>query len=197
MTSDAAYAEALRRFADILALAESLGLRDPTAVALATATPDGRPSVRMVLMRGWDEQGFRFFTNTTSRKGEELAANPHAALCFHWEGLQRQIRIEGTVESTTDEVSDAYWVTRPRESRLGAWASHQSQPLDDRQILLDRIAEAEVRFPDDDIPRPDYWRGYRVIPTRIEFWHGLPARLHDRDVYELIDATWTHGLLYP
>lgn len=194
---DAVYAAALERFAAILDEAESLDLRDPTAVALATSSADNQPSVRMVLMRGWDERGFKFFTNVTSRKGQELAANPRAALCFHWEALQRQIRIEGRVEHVTEEEVDAYWASRPRESRIGAWASKQSEALDERQTLVERVARYDAKFPGDEIPRPDFWNGFRVIPQRIEFWHGLPARLHERDAYELVDGVWTHQLLYP
>lgn len=197
MALDPTYAEALGRLEEALDSAESLGMREPTAAALATATPDGRPAVRMVLVRGWDERGLRFFTNTQSRKGRELQQNPQAALCFYWESLQRQIRIEGEVEFVSSEEADVYWHSRPRESRIGAWASRQSDTLETRQALIDRVAEIEGRFPEEEIPRPDHWRGYRVKPRRIEFWKGLPARLHERDVYELTDGCWTHRLLYP
>lgn len=197
MTEDAVYAAALERFAAIIEEAETLDLRDPTAVALATTSVDGQPSVRMVLMRGWDARGFKFFTNCHSRKGKELAANPRASLCFHWEPLQRQIRIDGTIELVSDEESDAYWAGRPRESRIGAWASRQSESLEDRDTLARRVAEFEAKYPGEEIPRPDFWCGYRVVPHRIEFWHGLPARLHERDVYESDHGRWTHRLLYP
>lgn len=197
MSSADLLADALRRFEDILTEAMALGLKDPTAVALATATKEGRPAVRMVLMRGWDERGFKFFTNTTSRKGQELAENPRAALCFHWEGLQRQVRIEGRVEAVTTEESDAYWQSRPRESRIGAWASRQSETLEERQTLIDRVRRFDEKFPGENIPRPDFWAGYRVIPDRIEFWHGVTARLHERDVFEHLDGQWTHRLVYP
>lgn len=197
MTEDAVYAAALIQFASIIGDAERLGLQDPTRAALATVSADGQPSVRIVLMRGWDERGFRFFTNRNSRKGRELAANPRAALCFHWEELQRQIRIQGCVELLSQEESDAYWSRRPRESRIGAWASMQSEPLDDRATLARRVAEFDAKFPGEDIPRPDFWCGYIVVPHRIEFWSGLPARLHERDVYELVDGRWTQQMLYP
>jgi pyridoxamine 5'-phosphate oxidase len=197
MTSDTVYTDAVRRFGEILRAAEQLSLVEPTAVALATATPDGHPSVRMVLMRGWDERGYRFFTNEQSRKGRELAENPRAALCFYWEPLRRQIRIEGTVEAVSQQESDEYWAGRPRESRISAWASDQSQSLEDWQTLVDRVAQLEARYEGHEIPRPPHWRGYRVVPERIEFWHGLPARLHERDVYELVDGEWSHRLLYP
>lgn len=197
MTEDAVYAAAMERFAAILADAQKLDLQDPTRVALATVSADGQPSVRIVLMRGWDERGFKFFTNRNSRKGRELAANPRAALCFHWEELQRQIRIQGQVELLSPEESDAYWSQRPRESRIGAWASMQSEPLDDRRTLARRVAEFDAKFPGEDIPRPDFWCGYVVVPHRIEFWSGLPARLHERDAYELSEGCWTHRMLYP
>jgi len=196
-SQDAVYAAALERFAKIVEEAEALDRQDPLAVALATSTPEGSPAVRMVLMRGWDERGFQFFTNATSRKGQELEANPRAALCFHWEELLRQVRIDGTVEPVSDAETDAYWVRRPRESRIGAWASQQSATLDDRQTLVERVEEYDRRFPDDDVPRPDFWRGYRVVPHRIEFWRGLAARLHERDAYEFVDGVWTHRLMYP
>lgn len=197
MTEDAVYAAAVERFAAIVEEARRLNLQDPTRVALATVSPAGQPSVRMVLMRGWDERGIRFFTNRNSRKGQDLAANPRAGLCYHWEELQRQIRIDGRVELASDEESDAYWAQRPRESRIGAWASRQSEPLEMRQTLAERVADFEARYPGEDIPRPDFWCGYIVVPHRIEFWSGLPARLHERDVYELVDGRWTQQMLYP
>ena len=197
MADDPLFIEALEQFADVMRQAESLDLREPTAVALATATPDGRPSVRIVLLRGWDERGFCFFTNTTSRKGRELAANPRAELCFHWEGIERQVRINGTVEIVSDAESDAYWTGRARDSRIGAWASKQSAELDDRRTLEERVERFDSKYPGEDVPRPDFWCGYRVVPERIEFWNGLPARLHERHVYELVDGQWTRQLLYP
>jgi pyridoxamine 5'-phosphate oxidase len=166
-------------------------------MALATVGADGRPSVRMVLMRGFDERGLKFYTNINSRKGRDLALNPHAAVCFHWEPLRRQVRFEGFVERTSDEDADAYWATRPRDSRIAACASDQSQLLADRRTLTDRVAALEAKYAGNEVPRPEFWGGYRLIPDRIEFWHGRPARLHDRDVYERREASWTYGLLYP
>ncbi|MCA9075241.1 MAG: pyridoxamine 5'-phosphate oxidase [Planctomycetaceae bacterium] len=197
MTDDPMYLEAIDRFAAVIAEAKQLDLKDPTVMALATVGVDGRPSVRMVLMRGFDERGINFFTNVGSRKGQELAANTIAAVCFHWEPLLKQIRIEGAVEMVSDEETDAYWNSRPRDSRIGAWASDQSQPLDRRETLEARVAEFDAKFPGDDIPRPDFWRGYRIIPDRIEFWHSRNARLHDREVYERTANVWTRMRLYP
>jgi pyridoxamine 5'-phosphate oxidase len=153
---------------------------EPNAMALATATPEGRPSVRIVLLRAVDQRGFGFFTNYDSRKGRELDANPHAALVFFWQSLERQVRIEGQVQRVDADESDRYFQGRPVASRLGAWASPQSDVIADRQVLEERIRELEGRFPDGDIPRPANWGGYRVVPESIEFWQGGPSRLHDR-----------------
>src|SRR5690606_13995181 len=135
--------------------------------------------------------------NRNSRKGRELDGNPRVALCFHWEELQRQIRIDGRVELAGAEESDAYWARRPREGRIGAWASKQSEPLEQRQTLAERLAEFDAKYPGEDVPRPAFWCGYIVVPHRIVFWSGLPARLHERDVYELIAGRWTQRMLYP
>ena len=180
-----------------MAEAEKSEPNDPNAMAVATSTPDGRPSLRAVLLKGVDHRGFVFYTNKESRKGDELAANPNAALLFHWKSLGRQIRIEGTVEHVADAEADAYYATRARISRLGAWASQQSRPLADRTVLERRLAEAEQRFADE-IPRPLYWSGYRVLPQRFEFWQDMPFRLHDRTVY-LRSATqdWEQTKLFP
>ena len=150
------------------------------AMALATATPDGRPSVRMVLLRGFDERGFAFFTNYESRKARELEENPCAALVIFWHGLERQIRIEGRVERASEAESDDYFQGRPAGSRVGAWASPQSRVISGRDILDAMCAEVEARYPDGAVPRPPNWGGYRVIPHSIEFWQGRPNRLHDR-----------------
>jgi pyridoxamine 5'-phosphate oxidase len=151
-----------------------------------------------VLLKGTDQRGFVFYTNKESRKGEELAANARAAVLFHWKPLGRQVRIEGYVEHVADAEADAYYATRPRISRLGAWASDQSRALPDRAELERRLAANEARYPSDDIPRPPHWSGYRIIPQRFEFWQNMPFRLHDRTVYtKAPDGSWTIGKLYP
>ena len=171
--------------------------RDPNAMTLATATPDGMPSARTVLLKGHDARGFVFYTNTLSRKGGELAANRRAALLFHWKSLGRQVRIEGAVEDVTAAEADAYFASRPRLSRLGAWASDQSRPLPARTELEDRLAALERRYPGDDIPRPPHWSGYRVLPSRFEFWQEAPFRLHDRTVFTRDGGGWAVSKLYP
>jgi pyridoxamine 5'-phosphate oxidase len=156
----------------------------PEAVALATAAPGGAPSVRMVLLKGFDERGLAFFSHYTSRKGRELEANPQAALLFHWSPLGRQVRIEGQVERVSAEESDAYFATRPRDAQLGALASRQSEPLGSRTELYERLAELEADLGDDPVPRPPTWGGYRVVPEAWEFWQHRSSRLHDRFRYE-------------
>ncbi len=171
---------------------------DPNAMCLATADADGTPSARMVLLKGHDRAGFVFYTNLGSRKGGEIAANPRAALLFHWKSLRRQVRIEGKLAAVTASEADAYYASRGRVSRLGAHASEQSRPLDARATLLRRLAEAEARFPGEDIPRPPHWSGFRLTPTRIEFWQDMPHRLHDRVVFEAGQgAGWRVNRLYP
>jgi len=173
---------------------------DPNAMAVVTATPDGRPSARTILLKGVDDRGFVFYTNKESRKAGELAANPRIFLLFHWKSLARQVRIEGVVEHVTDAESDAYYASRPRISRLGAWASSQSRPLAERPELERRLAEYEARYPGEDIPRPPYWSGYRVLPESFEFWQNMPFRLHDRTTYTRAPgapAGWTMGKLFP
>ena len=171
---------------------------DTAPVALATADRDGRPSVRMVLLRGADERGFAFFTHFGSRKGRELAENPHAALCFHWPALDEQIRVEGPVERMSDAEADVYFASRPRGSQLGAWASEQSDLLSAREVLEQRYREIERRFEGQPVPRPPFWGGFRLSPVRIEFWFGRPDRLHDRVLYTReAEGGWRIERLYP
>ena len=170
---------------------------DPEAVALATADAGGRPAVRMVLLKGHDERGFVFYTNEQSRKGDDLAANPQAALLFHWKSLRRQVRIEGAVSRVGAAEADAYFASRGRDSRLGAWASDQSRPLADRAQFMDRFEQEKARFEGGDVPRPPHWGGYRVIPRSIEFWSDGAHRLHERRLFTARDGGWDEGLLYP
>lgn len=170
---------------------------DTAPVVLATTDAAGRPSARLVLLRGADARGFVFFTNYNSRKGRELAGNPHAALCFHWASLDEQIRIEGRVERVSDDESDAYFAGRPRGSQLGAWASDQSDVLPSRETLEEKYREIERRFEGQTVERPAFWGGFRLTPVRIEFWFGRPDRLHDRVVYVRDGSAWRIERLYP
>jgi pyridoxamine 5'-phosphate oxidase len=170
---------------------------DTAPVVLATTDAAGRPSARLVLLRGVDARGFVFFTNYNSRKGRELAGNPHAALCFYWASLDEQIRIEGRVERVSADESDAYFAGRPRGSQLGAWASDQSEVLPSRESLEEKYREIERRFEGRTVDRPAFWGGFRLTPVRIEFWYGRPDRLHDRVVYDRDGSAWRIERLYP
>ena len=193
------YAEALATFRDLLAEATSGGDPEPTAMTVATADAKGRPSARTVLLKAVDERGFVFYTNFDSRKGRQLAANPHAALLFLWKTLREQVqaKIEGTVEPVSAAEADAYFASRPRASQIGAWASLQSQTLDARETFEARIAEFEAKFEGVAVPRPPHWSGFRVVPEMIEFWYGAKFRLHERHRYARMDGRWTKRLVYP
>lgn len=194
---DPRLAEAIERFRELLAQARDTDLREPTAMTLATADADGRPSARTVLLKEVDAGGFVFYTNRDSRKGRALRENPRAALLFFWQPLMRQVEIEGAIEGVDDTTADAYWATRPRESQLGAWASQQSAPLASRAEYEERLAELRARYHDREVPRPPYWNGFRVVPDRIEFWHEREFRQHDRDCYWHDDSGWQWSLLNP
>ncbi len=179
--------------------AEESEPNDPSAMALATANADGQPSVRMVLLKAVDDTGFVFYTNLESNKGKDLAENPKAALLFHWKSLRRQIRVEGTIVPVTDAQADAYFNSRDRQSRIGAWASQQSRPLESRFALEKQVAKYATKYAIGDIPRPDYWSGFRICPNRIEFWKDGAFRLHDRHVFTRSRAEdpWECQRLYP
>lgn len=185
------------RLREALARAAAAGPFDATAAALATADAAGRPSVRVVLVKQIDARGLAFFTNRESRKGRDLAANPWAALCFHWPALGEQVRAEGPVTVLADAEADAYFATRPRESQLGAWASRQSAPLPSREALLAAAREAEARFALAAVPRPPFWGGYLLAPEAIEFWRSGEGRLHHRTLYRRGPEGWTATLLNP
>ena len=187
----------IEQFKAWLSEAERSEPNDPNAMALATATPDGIPSARMVLLKGVDADGFAFYTNLGSRKAFELAANPRAALCFHWKSLRRQVRVQGEVTPVQDGEADAYFATRARVSQIGAWASKQSQPLIGRFELEARVAKYAAKFTLGAVPRPPHWSGYRVIPDSVEFWEDRPFRLHMRFLFRRMPDGWTAQEIYP
>ena len=190
-------ADPMTLFAAWYEAAKASELNDPDAMGLATATPDCCPSLRMILLKGLGPDGFVFYTNKESRKGDQIAVNAQAALCFHWKSLRRQVRAEGYLTEVSPAEADAYFQSRSRESQLGAWASDQSRPLEDRSIFMDRVMEVEERFADHDVPRPPHWSGFRLNPVMIEFWLDQPHRMHDLVVYRKEGAGWTTERLYP
>jgi pyridoxamine 5'-phosphate oxidase len=191
--------EILDTFNGLLEEAKASGDPEPTAMTVATVGKGGRPSARTVLLKGIDERGFVFFTNFTSRKGQQLAGNPQAALLFHWKLVRKgvQVKIEGSVEPVTAAEADAYFAVRPRPSQIGAWASLQSQTLESREVFEARIAEVEKRYEGVPVPRPPHWSGFRVLPELVEFWYGARYRLHERQRFERIDGSWRQRMLYP
>lgn len=186
-------------FADWLKDATESEVNDPNALALATVDADGLPNVRMVLLKGFDTSGFVFYTNFESQKGQEILGQKKAAMCFHWKSLRRQVRLRGAVEVVSDAEADEYYASRPRGSRIGAWASRQSRELESRFALEKAVAEVTLRYPIGDIPRPPHWSGFRIRPVSIEFWHDRPFRLHDRVEFrrDTPDTPWTKVRMYP
>jgi pyridoxamine 5'-phosphate oxidase len=198
--TDAPPSDPIARFQELLAQAERLPrdiLPEPTAFALASVSSDGRPSVRILLLKGVDERGFVFYTNHQSRKGRELLSTKRAALCFHWQPLEMQVRVEGDVEVVTAAEADAYFASRARGSQLGAWASLQSERMPTDSSLDERLAEIERRYAGQPVPRPPHWSGFRVVPETIEFWKGMPSRLHVRHLYRRAGSAWRVERLYP
>ncbi len=187
----------ISRFQAWLREAEQNEPNDHTALALATADGDGMPNVRMVLLKGVDERGFVFYTNLESTKGDELAANPNGAMCFHWKTLRRQVRIKGRIEVVTDGEADDYFASRAKDSQIGAWASQQSRPLEDRFALEKAVAKFAAKYALGSVPRPPYWSGYRLVPERVEFWTSKPFRLHDREIFHREGDGWWTEKLYP
>jgi pyridoxamine 5'-phosphate oxidase len=197
MADDLQFSDPITLFSSWLEDAKAGEVNDPTAMALATVDPDGLPDVRMVLLKGHDQRGFVFYTNFESAKGRELIATPKAALLFHWKSLRRQVRVRGPVSEVTPEEADAYFASRPRDSRIGAWASDQSRPLEGRFALERRVAEYALKFGLGEVPRPPHWSGFRVTPAEIEFWKDGAFRLHDRMLYRRDGDRWETTRLYP
>lgn len=191
------YDQALRRMIGLLARAENSRLKEPSAMNLATADARGRVTSRMVMLKGLDRRGFVFYTNISSRKGRQLSVNPRAALCFYWDPLGEQVRVEGKVRPVSDAEADAYWAGRPRPSQIGAWASRQSAALRDRKTLLERARDCAERFHGAAVPRPPYWTGLRLAPERIEFWRADFSRLNERILYAKSGGRWKQTCLYP
>jgi pyridoxamine-phosphate oxidase len=189
--------EPFELFRQWLADASQSEPNDPNAFALSTVDSDGMPNVRMVLLKGYDTSGFVFYTNFESTKGREILGSMKAAMCFHWKSLRRQVRIRGTVETVSNEEADEYYASRPRGSRIGAWASKQSRPLESRFALEKAVAEYTAKYAIGDIPRPPYWSGFRIVPVSIEFWHDRPFRLHDRVIFTRAEGGWNKTRLYP
>lgn len=193
-------ADPIERFRSVYALAEKIDraiIPEPNAMSLGTVENGGQPTVRIVLLKSFDERGFVFYTNYEGRKGKHLLVHPRAGLCFYWPALQIQVRVEGTVTKVKDDEADAYFATRNRMSQIGAWASRQSEPLETPTALDERVAKYEKEFEGRDVPRPEFWSGFRVLPERIEFWKGRPNRLHERHLYTRAGKRWKIETLYP
>jgi pyridoxamine 5'-phosphate oxidase len=197
MSTSASTSSPLAQIAEWLKEAEKKETLEPAAMSVATVGADGRPTLRMVLVRGIDERGLVFYTNLGSRKAEDIRANQHVALCLHWKSMTRQVRVEGRATQVEDAEADAYFASRPRESQIGAWASKQSQHLEGRFTLEGRVAKFAARYAIGAVPRPPFWSGFRVVPERIEFWEDRPFRLHERTVWELEQGRWSSHKLYP
>jgi len=200
MSGTAPFSEPFARFDELLQRAKAIApaiLPEPTAFALGTVSDDGQPAVRIILLKGADELGFVFYTNFESRKGRELLAHPKAAMCFHWQSLVRQVRVEGVTSPVSTEEADAYFASRERGSQIGAWASEQSRTIARAGDLEARIRDAEARFEGKPVTRPPYWSGFRLVPSRIEFWRGMPSRLHERDMYTREGDGWRKEVRYP